>query len=178
MQALSGWLGIDVARLSFAPRSAAGPSSVSISSISSIVSQNGTIAWARPPVAMHVGSPPSSRSIRRAIAVDQPGEAEDHARLDRAAGRLADRRRRARPSSIRGIRAPRSVSAVSEISTPGAIAPPRYSPVGGDGVEVDPGAEVDHDAGAAEALVGGDGVDEPVGADLVAGCRSGSASRS
>ena len=48
----------------------------------------------------------------------------------------------------------------------------------GDGVEVDPGAEVDDDAGAAEALVGRDGVDQPVGADLVAGCRSGSASRS
>ena len=38
--------------------------------------------------------------------------------------------------------------------------------LGGDRVEVDPGAEVDDDAGAAEALVGGDRVDEAVGADL------------
>jgi len=38
--------------------------------------------------------------------------------------------------------------------------------VGGDGVDVDPGAEVDHHAGLAEALVGGDRVDQAVGADL------------
>ena len=68
------------------------PVSVSSSSTSSIVSQNGTIACARPPVAISVGSPPSSASIRRAMPVDQPGEAEDHAGLDRAAGGLADRR--------------------------------------------------------------------------------------
>ena len=38
--------------------------------------------------------------------------------------------------------------------------------LGGDGVDVDAGAEVDDDAGLAEALVGGDRVDEAVGADL------------
>ena len=38
--------------------------------------------------------------------------------------------------------------------------------VGGDGVDVDPGAEVDDHAGLAEALVGGDRVDQAVGADL------------
>ena len=38
--------------------------------------------------------------------------------------------------------------------------------LGRDRVEVDAGAEVDDDAGPAEALIGGDGVDETVGADL------------
>src|ERR1700722_2318087 len=38
--------------------------------------------------------------------------------------------------------------------------------VGGDGVVGDGGAEVDDDAGSAEAGVRGDGVDEPVGTDL------------
>src|SRR5215211_6205026 len=39
--------------------------------------------------------------------------------------------------------------------------------VGGDRVEVDPGAEVDYYAGAAEALVCGHRVHEPVGPNLV-----------
>ena len=92
-----------------------------------MVSQNGTIAWARPPVAISVGSPPSSASIRRATPSISPGEAEDHPGLDRPRVDLPIAVSGS-PSSIRAIRAPRSVSAVSEISTPGAIAPPRYSP--------------------------------------------------
>ena len=70
------------------------------------------------------------------------------------------------PNSIRGIRAARSTSAVSEISRPGRDRAPEVLARGGDGVEVDPGAEVDDDAGAADLLVGGDGVDQAVGADL------------
>ena len=41
-----------------------------------------------------------------------------------------------------------------------------YSPLARDDVEVDAGAEVDHHARPAEALVGGHGVHQPVGADL------------
>ena len=50
------------------------PVSVSRSSISSIVSQKGTIALARPPVAMNLGSPPSSCSIRRASPSISPAK--------------------------------------------------------------------------------------------------------
>ena len=153
------------------------PVSVSRSSTSSIVSQKGTIACARPPVAISVGSPPSSRLDPARDPVDQPGEAEDHARLDRAAGRLADRGLRlgeldpADPRAALGQRRERDLD-------PGRDRAAEVLAVGRDRVEVDPGAEVDDDAGAADPLVGGDRVDQPVGADLVAGCRSGSASRS
>ena len=68
--------------------------------------------------------------------------------------------------SIVGSAAARSDSASSEISTPGKITPPRYSPPARDDVVGDRGAEVDDHAGAADALVAGDGVDEPVRADL------------
>ena len=92
-----------------------------------MVSQNGTIAWARPPVAISVGSPPSSASIRRATPSISP--AKPKITPDWIAPRVdLPIAVSGAPSSIRPIRAPRSVSAVSEISTPGAIAPPRYSP--------------------------------------------------
>ena len=50
--------------------------------------------------------------------------------------------------SIRGSFAVRSESASIEISTPGAITPPRYSPRAGDDVEVGRRPEVDGDARA------------------------------
>ena len=72
------------------------------------------------------------------------------------------------PSSIRGqLARARSASASIEISMPGAITPPRYSPSAETASKVIAGAEVDDDAGVAEPVVGGDGVDQPVGADLV-----------
>ena len=61
-------------------------------------------------------------------AVDLRGEAVDDAGADRVDGRLADQRCAARARSILGIAAARLVSASSEISTPGAMIPPRYSP--------------------------------------------------
>ena len=65
------------------------------------------------------------------------------------------------------MRAPRSVRAVSEISTPGAIAPPRYSPSSETASKLIPVPKSTTTQRVAEALVGGDRVDEPVGADLV-----------
>ncbi len=60
---------------------------------------------------------------------------------------------------------------------PGAMAPPRNSPLLADDVEGGGGAHVDDDdgggggSGAAVELVGGDAVDDAVGADLGWGCR-------
>ena len=59
--------------------------------------------------------------------VHQAGEAEGEPRLDRRGRVLADRRRGS-AMSMRGSFAVRAVSASSEISTPGPITPPRYSP--------------------------------------------------
>ena len=70
------------------------------------------------------------------------------------------------PRSIFGSAAARSVSASIEISTPGKMIPPRYSPSARDDVVGDGGAEVDDRARAAELLVARDRVDEPVGPDL------------
>ena len=142
------------------------PVSVSRSSTSSIVSQNGTIAWARPPVAISVGSPPSSASIRRAIPSISP--AKPKITPDWIAPRVdlpiaasgSPSSIRADPRAALGQRRQRDLD-------PGRDRAAEVLAVGRDGVEVDPGAEVDHDAGAAEPLVGGDRVDEPVGADLV-----------
>ena len=142
------------------------PVSVSRSSTSSIVSQNGTIACARPPVAITVGSPPSSASIRRAIPSISPANPKITPGLDRAAGRPADRGLGLveldppDPGAALGQRGQRDLD-------PGCDRAAQVLAVGGDRVEVDPGAEVDDHAGVAEAVVGGDGVDEPVGADLV-----------
>ena len=69
--------------------------------------------------------------------------------------------------SIRGIRAPRSVSAVSETSTPGAIAPPRYSPSSETQSKLMPVPKSTTTQAAADAVEGGDRVDEAVRADLV-----------
>ena len=119
---------------------------------------------ARPPVARSAASP-SSSSIRRTMPSISPAKPKTKpdwiaARLERPIAVSGSAR------SMRGIRAARSTRALSEISRPGAIAPPRYSPVGGDRVEVDAGAEVDDDAGTTDPVVGGDRVDEAVGADL------------
>ncbi len=72
------------------------PVSVSMSSTSSIRSQNGTIAPARPPVAIDSVSSPSSSRTPPDDPVDLRGEAEDHARADRLDRRLADQRARRR----------------------------------------------------------------------------------
>ena len=61
-------------------------------------------------------------------AVDQAGEAVGEAGLDRALGVLADRAPRARRDRC-GAASPRGAASASiEISTPGPITPPRYSP--------------------------------------------------
>ena len=66
-----------------------------------------------------------------------PAKPKIDAGLDRAAGRLADRGRRARRARSAAIRAPRSVSASIEISTPGRDHPAEVLALGRDGVEVD-----------------------------------------
>ena len=68
--------------------------------------------------------------------------------------------------STLGSRAARVVSASIEISMPGVMMPPRYSPALGDRVVGDRGAEVHHHAGILAAVVAGDRVHEPVGAQL------------
>src|SRR6185295_17387683 len=98
-------------------------------------------------------------------AVDHAGEAEDEARLDRGAAGAADRRlrrievdpgdpRRAVDQRRQRDLQPRPDRAAEVLA------------LGGDDIDVDAGAEVDDDAGLAEALVGGDRVDEAVGANL------------
>ena len=97
--------------------------------------------------------------------VDQPGEAEDEAGLDRAAAGAADRRLRLGQVDARDAGGPLDQRGQRDLEA-GRDRAAEVFALGRDGVEVDPGAEVDDDAGAAEALVGGDRVDEPVGADL------------
>src|SRR6185312_7136621 len=97
--------------------------------------------------------------------VDHPGEAVDEAGVDRRAGGAADRRLRfveVEPGDPGGAVDQRGQGDLEA----GADRPTQVGAVGGDRVEVDPGAEVDHHAGVAEALVGGDRVDQAVGADL------------
>ena len=109
---------------------------------------------------------PSSSSIRRAMPVDQ---ARRSRRRSRTGSPLASERPIAASGSarsIRGIRAARSASAVERDLEPRRDRAAEVLAGVGDGVEVDPGPEVDDDAGLAEALVGGDRVDEAVGADL------------
>src|SRR3954447_14816555 len=66
------------------------------------------------------------------------------------------------PSSIGGSLAVRCASASIEISTPGPITPPRYSPRPGDDIEGDRRSEVSDGAGAAQVVVRGDGVRQSV----------------
>ena len=74
---------------------------------------------------------------------------------------------RGRASSTLRSWAPRRPSASSEISMPGAIAPPTYWPCAADHVEGGRGAaEVDHDRRTAVLGGRGERVDDPVGADL------------
>ena len=84
--------------------------------------------------------------------------------------------------SMRGRRAARVKSASAEMPRPGAMAPPRNSPLAEIDVEGGRGAEVDDDDGwvgersavvrfyvvrcVAEDVEGGDGVDDADGADL------------
>ena len=97
-----------------------------MSSTSSIVSVKGTTTEARPPVASSRGSPSSSsiRPTRPSIRPAKPKTKPDWiaARLERPIAASGS------PRSMRVIRAARSIRAVSEISSPGPIAPPRYSP--------------------------------------------------
>jgi hypothetical protein len=99
------------------------PFRVSISSTSSIVSVKGTIAEARPPVASRRGSG-SSSSMRRTTPSIRPAKPKTTpdwiaARLERPIAVSGSSR------SMRPMRAARSTRAVSYISRPGAIAPPR-----------------------------------------------------
>ena len=115
---------------------------------------------------MNAGSPPELASIRRAspsIIPAKPKITPDWIapRVDLPIAASGS------SSSIRGIRAPRSVSAVSEISTPGAIAPPRYSPSAETASKLIPVPKSTTTQAPPKPVVGGDGVDEPVGADLV-----------
>ena len=83
-----------------------------------------------------------------------------------AAGRLADRRRGLGEVDPRDARAALGERRERDLDA-GRDRAAEVLAVGRDGVEVDPGAEVDHHAAAADPVVGGDRVDEPVGADLV-----------
>ena len=86
--------------------------------------------------------------------------------LDRRASRLADRGTGLvefdprDPGAALGQRRERDLD-------PRGDRPADVRAVGRDRVEVDPGAEVDHDAGGADPRVRCDRVDQPVGADLV-----------
>ena len=64
------------------------------------------------------------------------------------------------------MRAARSISAVSEISRPGPIAPPRYSPSAETTSTLIPVPKSTTTQASLESLVGGDRVDQAVGADL------------
>ena len=136
-----------------------------MSSTSSIVSVKGTTrrgvaaGGEQPRVRQFLFDPPDD-------AVDQAGEAEDEAGLDRRAASSGRSLSRGSSRSIRVIRAARSIRALSEISRPGPIAPPRYSPSAETASKLMPVPKSTDDAGLAEALVGGDRVDEAVGADL------------
>ena len=121
---------------------------------------------ARPPVAIVSVSSPSSARRRR----------DDR----RRPGRRSRRRCRCgsrRPSTCRsasaagrarscGSAAARLVSASIEISTPGVMMPPRYSPSADTGSKVIAVPKSTTTHGAADLLVRRDGVDEAVGADL------------
>ena len=99
--------------------------------------------------------------------LDLAGDAEHHPGLQRLDGVLARSPTRGRSSSTLRSWAPRRPSASSEISMPGAIAPPTYWPSSLDHVERRGGAaEVDDDRRAAVDRGGGQRVDDPVGADL------------
>ena len=79
--------------------------------------------------------------------------------------------------STRISRAARWNSASAEIPSPGAITPPRYSPLGLDDVEGRRGAEIENDHRRAETVDRGDGVHDAVGPDLVRVARTGSEAR-
>ena len=107
----------------------------------------------------------SSSSIRRTMPSIRPAKPKMKpeliaARVERPIASCGSSR------SIREIRAARSIRAVSEGARPGPDRAAQVLAVGGDDVDVDPGAEVDRYAGRPEALVGGDRVDEAVGPDL------------
>ncbi len=176
--ALSIGLNLLTRRRSCAPRSAADRSGSGGRRSRRSSRSSGAIAFARP-----AGG--DERSARRRA----------RARSAARSRRSARRSRRSTPDwiaarvdlpiadsgsarSILGIRGAALGERAQRDLDPGRDRAAEVLAVGGDGVEVDRGAEVDDDAGTAEPVVGGDRVDEPVGADLVAGCRSGSASRS
>ena len=69
-------------------------------------------------------------------------------------------------TSTRDSLAARENSASAEIASPGAITPPRYSPLADDHVEGSGRAEIDHDAGATVAREGRDAIDQAVSAQL------------
>ena len=140
---------------------------MSRSSTSSIVSQRGAIVAPCPPVAM-------KRGVGAELAGDAPGDPVDRARRSRRRSRTGSRPGCCAPiaasgsaSSILGSFAARAESASIEISTPGAITPPRYSPSAETASKLIAVPKSTDDAGAAEPVVGGDRVDEPVGAELV-----------
>ena len=145
------------------------PVSVSRSSISSTISQYGTIAWAWPPVAMKLRlgaelalDPAGDRVDRPGEPVDEPGlQALRGALADHAAG-LAERLAELDRRELRGALGER----LHRDRDAGADHAAEVLAVGRDRVEGDRGAEVDDGAGVAEAVVGGDGVDEAVGAEL------------
>ena len=143
------------------------PVSVSRSSTSSIVSQNGTIACGeaagRDQRRLARRAPPRSgarsrRSARRSRRSPRTGSPR--------ASTCRSRSRARRARSARSARRARSAPS-SEISTPGAIAPPRYSPSAETASKLIPVPKSTTTQAPPKALVSGDRVDQPVGADLV-----------
>ena len=110
------------------------------------------ISSARPPVAITVHSPELGLEPVDE-RVDLAAEPVDRARLDRLDRRLADHVASAATSSTRRSAAARPNSASIEISMPGKIAPPRYSPFVADRLDRVRGAEVDDDRRAAVEVV-------------------------
>src|SRR4051812_17953781 len=90
-------------------------------------------------------------------AVDQPGEAEDEAGMDRRPSRTANRFLRLFEVDPGDPGRPFDQGA-ERGGEPGTNCAAEVLAVGGDRVDVDAGPEVDRDAGLAEALVGGNRV--------------------
>ena len=116
--------------------------------------------------ASSVGSPPSSASIRRTMPSISPAKPKitpdwiaPRVDLPIAAYGLAELDPRD-PRAALGERRERDLD-------PGRDRAAEVLAVGRDDVEVDAGAEVDHDARSADPVVGGDRVHQPVGPDLV-----------
>src|SRR4051794_29280938 len=113
----------------------------------------------------HRGLLPHLRAQPPDDPVDLPGVAVDDARPDRVDGRLADQRAwfdeldPGQPGGALGQGLERDLHARGDQCA-------EQRAVVGDHVVGDGGAEVDDDAGGADAVEGGDGVDEAVGAEL------------